>query len=90
LDGIEKQTPLPIQATDDPALLPKKVQQQGQMDPLPTSLGQAIEALKNDPVLMESLGETRARAYIAVRTMEWEALKDMSLEDEVKLLAERY
>lgn len=90
LDGIHKKMPLAIEATDDPALLPKKIQQQGQMDLLPNSLGQAIEALQKDQVLMDSLGEARAKSYIAVRKMEWEALKDMSLEDEVKLLAERY
>ncbi|MDN8836987.1 hypothetical protein Q0M54_14435, partial [Staphylococcus aureus] len=59
-------------------------------DPLPASLGQALDALREDTVLLGSLGPARARAYLAVKQMEWEALKELSLEEEVRLLAERY
>jgi glutamine synthetase len=31
-----------------------------------------------------------AKAFLAVRQAEWEALKDLPLEEEVKLLLERY
>jgi hypothetical protein len=31
-----------------------------------------------------------AKAYMAVRRYEWKALKDMDLNEEVALLAERY
>jgi len=41
-------------------------------------------------VLLEALGEDLARSFTAVRQAEWEALKDMSLEDEVNLLVEKY
>ncbi len=38
----------------------------------------------------EALGADLARTFVAVRQAEWEALKDMSLEDQVDLLIERY
>lgn len=36
------------------------------------------------------VGEDLARSFTAVRQAEWEALKDMSLEEEVDLLIEMY
>lgn len=90
LDGLKRELPLPPEATSDPGLLAPEERERRGFDPLPTSLGQALDALKEDPVLLESLGPARARAYLAVKQMEWEALKDLSLEEEVRLLAERY
>jgi len=90
LDGLKRELPLPPEVAVDPGSLSPQEQKQLGIDPLPSSLAQALEALKEDAVLLESLGLTRARAYIAVKEMEWEALKDLSLEEEVNLLAERY
>ncbi|HAA33195.1 MAG TPA: glutamine synthetase, partial [Cyanobacteria bacterium UBA8553] len=52
--------------------------------------GEAIEHLSNDRVLLSALGPELAQAYVAVRQAEWEAMKDLALEEEVKLLLERY
>jgi glutamine synthetase len=60
------------------------------VDALPGSLGQALQALEQDTVLLISLGAARARAYIAVKQAEWSALREVSLEEEVNMLAERY
>jgi glutamine synthetase len=57
---------------------------------LPSSFGEALHALRQDEVLLEALGAARAKAYLAVKEMEWEALKDIPLEREVELLLERY
>jgi glutamine synthetase len=40
--------------------------------------------------LRDSLGPARARAYLAVKRMEGQALRDLSQADEVAMLAERY
>lgn len=90
LDGLKRELPLPPEATSDPGLLSPEEREQRGFEPLPTSLGQALDALREDAVVLESLGPARARAYLAVKQMEWEALKDLSLEEEVRLLAERY
>jgi glutamine synthetase len=60
------------------------------IDPLPTNLGEAIAHLSRDEILLNALGYDLAQAYLAVRTGEWEALKDLELEAQVKLLLERY
>jgi glutamine synthetase len=40
--------------------------------------------------LLTALGEGLATSFMAVRESEWKALKDMNLEEEVRLLVERY
>lgn len=90
LDGIEKKLSLAQEVTVDPALLSDAERKANHIHTLPTSLKEALEALQKDKVLLDALGSERARTYVAVKTMEWEALKDVTLGDEVKLLAERY
>jgi glutamine synthetase len=90
LDGLEKKLELPPEVTVDPALLSDAERKANQVHPLPTNLGEALEALQKNEVLLEALGAERAKTYMAVKKMEWQALKDVSLEDEVKMLAERY
>jgi glutamine synthetase len=90
LDGLEQKLELPDETTVDPGLLSEAEQKSNHVHALPTSLGEALEALQNNKVLLDALGSERAKAYLAVKKMEWEALKDVTLEDEVKMLAERY
>ena len=90
LDGIERKLPLPGETAFDPGLLSDTEREAQGIAALPGSLGEAISALEHDSVLLKALGTERAHTYLAVRRAEWQALKDMSLEDEVQLLAERY
>jgi glutamine synthetase len=90
LDGIEKKLSLPPETSVDPGLMNEAERKAHQVYPLPASLGEALEALQKNTVLLDALGRDRAKAYLAVKTMEWNTLKDVTLEDEVKMLAERY
>jgi glutamine synthetase len=90
LDGIEKKLSLPQETSVDPGLMNEVERKANQVYPLPASLSEALEALQKNTVLLEALGHDRAKAYLAVKTMEWNALKDVTLEDEVRMLAERY
>ncbi|WP_407542818.1 glutamine synthetase family protein (plasmid) [Deinococcus radiomollis] len=90
LDGIRRSLPLPAEVGTDPGHLSEKERAAGQIRPLPTSLGEAISELERDPVLLKALGTERAATYLAVRRAEWEALQNLSLQDELRLLAERY
>jgi glutamine synthetase len=60
------------------------------IDRLPQNLGEALDALRKDTVLLEAMGAELAKSYIAVRQHEWDNLKDLNLEEEVEMLAERY
>jgi len=41
-------------------------------------------------VLLDALEPQMAKALLAIREVEWNAMKDMSLEEEVQLLLQRY
>lgn len=90
LDGLQRNLELPEEVTLDPGLIPEADRHARGIDALPRNLGEAIDALHKDEVLLAALGEGLARSFLAVRQKEWEALKDMGLEDEVRLLVERY
>ena len=90
LHGLEANTRLPEEVTIDPGHVPEEEQAAKHIYPLPGSLGEAIEKLKQNDALLNALGEQRAKAYLAVKQMEHDATKDLSLDEELKLLAERY
>jgi glutamine synthetase len=90
LDGIQRGLDLPAEVMIDPGLIPESERKSKGIDLLPQNLGEALDALGDDEVLLEAMGEAMAKAYMAVRHYEWKALKDMDLNEEVALLAERY
>ena len=90
LDGMAKGLNPGDPVTSDPADLSEAEREARGIRRLPTSLGEAVEALERDQVLLDALGPERAATYIAVRKAEWQAMKDLSHEDEVRLLLERY
>ena len=90
LDGLERELTLPPDVDVDPGLFSEDERRQRGIAPLPRSLGESLDALAADETLCRSLGPARARAYLAVKRMEWNALRDLSLADEVRMLAERY
>lgn len=90
LDGINRQLHLcdPIQV--DPAILTEEKRQSQNINRLPINLEQAITILEKDQVILTALGKDLATSFLAVRRKEWEFMKDWNLEQEVKLLLERY
>ena len=90
LDGIQRRLDLPEEVTVDPGLIPESERRAKGIDLLPQNLGEALDALGEDEVLLEAMGGTMAKAFLAVRHSEWKALKDLDLNEEVALLAERY
>lgn len=90
LDGIRQRRQLGEPVAVDPGNLSEQDRRARGIDRLPANLGEAIDHLDRDDVLLRALGSERAQSFCAVRRAEWEALKDLSLEEEVKLLLERY
>ncbi len=90
LDGMERNLALPEEVAMDPGLIPEDERAAKGIDLLPQSLEEALDALRNDPVLLGALGEPLARSYVAVRQNEWDNMKDMNLWEEAALLTERY
>jgi glutamine synthetase len=90
LDGVRRGLDPGEPVATDPGDLSEAERGARGIDPLPANLGEAIAHLRNDEILLNALGSELAQAYLAVRTGEWEALKDLELAEEVKLLLERY
>jgi glutamine synthetase len=90
LDGIRHCFDLAEPVLVDPGTLTEVERNNRLIDRLPINLGEAIEHLSADKILLNAFGTELAQAYLAVRKAEWEAMKDWELEEEVKLLLERY
>lgn len=90
LDGVRQELEPPEPVEIDPGYLSESARQTRGINRLPENLGEAIEALRQDEVLLEALGTPLAKAFLAVRQAEWEAMREMDLEAEVRLLLERY
>jgi glutamine synthetase len=90
LDGLTRKLDLPPEVTSDPALSSEEERSAGKIDRLPQNLGEAIDELRQDSMLLEAMGPELARSYLAVRQHEWNNLKDLNLQEEVELLVERY
>jgi glutamine synthetase len=84
LDGIRRQT-LPGEPIDvDPGNLSDTERQQRGIQRLPTSLGQALDALEQDTVLTDALGPLLATAYLAVKRLECQHFADLSADEEAR------
>lgn len=90
LEGIRQDLDPGEPVSCDPGHLPELERQQKGIDRLPQTLGETIEHLSHDQVLRSALGTDLTQAFLAVRRAEWEYLKDFSLEEEAKLLWQRY
>jgi glutamine synthetase len=90
LDGVRRSLDPGEPVATDPGNLAETERGARGIDPLPANLSEAIAHLRNDEVLLNALGSELAQAYLAVRTAEWEALKELELAEEVRLLLERY
>jgi glutamine synthetase len=79
LDGLERGLEPPEPVEVDPATLSEDERAARGVFPLPSSQGEALEALEADPVLTGALGSVLTGSYLAVRRSEWETY---SAEDE--------
>ncbi|MGZ7135296.1 MAG: hypothetical protein ACXVHY_05420 [Methanobacterium sp.] len=57
---------------------------------LQTKLGKDINKLENDIIILESMGKNLSKAYLVVKKAELDALENLKLEEEIKLLVDKY
>ena len=67
LDGLERELELPAPVTVDPSTLSEEERAGLGASPHPRSLGEALDQLERDQVLMEALGSRLSQAYLAVK-----------------------
>jgi glutamine synthetase len=90
LDGIRQKLEPGNPVDVDPGNLSDAERKKRRIEALPTSLGETIENLSRNEVLMKALGEDLARAYLAVKRAEYKHMKGFQLKEEIDLLVERY
>ena len=90
LDGIKRKLPLQEPYQDDPGLLSEEERGKLNILHLPSDLRETIDALSKDQVLLDALQPKLAKAILEARESEYKAMKDMTLEEERKLLLQRY
>ncbi len=90
LDGVRRRLSLPEAVAVDPATLTDTERNVKQIDRLPQSLGDSIQHLQHNQTLLSALGSDLGTAYLAIRQAEYQAMKEWSLEQEVKQLIDRY
>ncbi len=90
LDGMRRGLSLPEPVQGDPGLLSDEERRALAVDPLPTDLEEALRRLERDELVADAMGADFLRSYVAVKRNEWEATKDLALEDQVAMLLERY
>ncbi len=72
LDGIEKGLVPPAEVTENIFVMDEAARKAHGIDSLPGSLEEAIQALKADPLILDTLGEHIAENYIAGKEKEWD------------------
>ena len=71
IDGITRELPLP-EPIEEPELVGEQKEVAEQMaNPLPATLGEALEELEWDPVVREALGQAVVERFLAAKEAEW-------------------
>ena len=73
LDGVTRALDAGEPALVDPGVLSERERRERGIHRYPTTLGEALDRLERDAVLMSALGPTLGRAYLAVKRSEAEA-----------------
>ena len=72
LDGIEKGMTPPAEVTENIFVMDQATRTAHGIESLPGSLDEAIQALKADPLILDTLGDHVAANYIAGKEKEWD------------------
>lgn len=90
LDGVKRDLAPGNPVNQDPGCLTIEERASNQIERLPDNLGQAIAHLQQNDTLLTALNPQLAKAFLAVRQAEWQAMKDWELKTEVSKLLEKY
>jgi glutamine synthetase len=84
LDGIRRELDPGEPVDIDPGNLTEEERSRRGIDPLPTSLDAALDALERDAVLTEALGPLLTTAYLAIKRFESRHFANESQEEEAR------
>lgn len=90
LDGVENALEAPEPVLVDPGDMDEGERESRGIRRLPTSLGEAIDALGGDAVLTEAMGEVLSREYLLIKKADWENAQGQDVESELRQHFHRY
>lgn len=90
LHGIKENMVLEEPIAKNPGVLNEMELKNKGIVPLPTKLKESMVELENDHILLDALGKNLFKAYMAVKKVELDALEHLTLDEEVKLLVDKY
>lgn len=90
IHGVEEKMMLPEPVQSDPADLTPEERSIKVISKLPSSLAEALSGFERDKILVEAMGRGLSKAYIAVKNAEMECLKNLTMQEEVELLLNKY
>lgn len=90
LDGIRRHFELKHPIQKDPRYLEDEEKKHYGIEPLPSNLEEAIFNLEKNEALWDAMGNNLVKAYIALKEAELEALEDLELDEELKILLGKY
>jgi len=71
LEGINRNTPLPPAMDENIFLQDETERLHPRAFLLPATLGEALEAMREDPLIRDVLGDTIYEGFLDAKTMEW-------------------
>jgi len=90
LDGIHKKMALNEPVQQDPATLSPLEMGKIGVKLLPQNMGEALDNLEKDEVILNALGEDLSKSYMAVKAEEWSFMGKIDSKKEVELLVDKY
>ncbi|WGI17688.1 type I glutamate--ammonia ligase [Methanonatronarchaeum sp. AMET-Sl] len=90
LDGIERELEAPDPVSENIYQLTKEKRKEYGIETLPGNLKQAIDALKQDKVIQDVLGELVTSKFIEAKTREWDEYKGQVSDWEIDRYLEKF
>ncbi|RCW72017.1 type I glutamate--ammonia ligase [Saliterribacillus persicus] len=75
LDGVTSNLEVPEETTDDIFSMSEEVREERQIDNLPTTLGESIEAMNDGEIGRKVLGEFAFQEYLSFKKAEWDSYR---------------
>ncbi len=84
LDGMKRQLDPGLPCEQDPGKLSEAEREKHRIRRLPTTMAGALNALEQDQLLMEAMGDLMRRSYLAVRRSEEKAFAEQDIDFEIR------
>ncbi|KEI70582.1 glutamine synthetase family protein [Endozoicomonas elysicola] len=90
IDGLRNKMGLNEECSIDPGCMSEQEREKAAIRALPEDLSTALDCFRENNVLLKAMGDGLAKSYLGVKQTENNHFSELSLEDEVNMLLQRY